>query len=665
MPRSDLFGAAGVLALLAALPARAAEPEGGGKRLSEVVVTAAPYTVSIGSTTTSINVIKRDDLDRAPPAGLGDVLASVPGVRTSFFGPGASRPVIRGLAGPRVLVLTNGIGLIDASALSPDHQVASDPQAAERIEVLRGPSALAYGGSAIGGVVNVIDDRIPSTHRAGLHGRGAYSYATVNDGAQVSGALRAGVGDYWTLTLDGVHRHTGDYDVPTNPISNRRRAAEGLPAPQRPENKVGNTFVNLDEYGGGFSYAADGGWGGLSAKHTDSSYGSAAEGDVFIKLKQTRIDARGGADVNLGLFDKIKFTSGWADYEHTEFEDDAPGTTFLSDGYEGRLELVQPERGGWQGAFGVQGLHRKVDATGDEALIPKTKIAEVGVFTLQRLDKGAWGVEGGLRLDSRKLDSLAGERDFANLSASVGVFARPVDGWFLGLSASRTSRAPTEEELFSNGPHRATGQFEIGEAALREEVSYSANGSLHYSGGRWLLDADIYAAKYDNFIDLRPSGAVDADSDLPIFRFVQSGARFHGAEVEASYRLWRKDARSFRLELAGDYVRGQTDAGPAVRIPPWSVSVRGIYEANVWNGSLEVRTVGAQNRVAEFEAPTDGFTLVNAAVTYTPISGRRALKLFVEGHNLTDQEAREHASALKDVAPLPGRSLRVGVAYDF
>jgi iron complex outermembrane receptor protein len=645
MPRLFLFACASTLAL-AVQPAMAAQ-DASPKELSEVVVTAAPYVVSLGSTTTSVDVVKREELDRAPPAGLGEVLSHVPGVRSSFFGPGASRPVIRGLTGPRVLVLTNGIGLIDASGLSPDHQVASDPQEAERIEVLRGPSALAYGGSAIGGVVNVIDDRIPSAFEAGVHGRGLYSYSTVDDGSQIGGAVAAGAGGRWMLTADGLHRHTGDYEIPVAP---------GV---------VGNTFVRLDAYGMGASYVGDGAWGGLAVKRTETEYGSAAEESVSIGLKQTRVDARGAADVDWGVFDRLKFAAGYADYTHTEFEDDEPGTTFLSQGYEARVELVQRDRNGWQGALGLQALHRDFDAIGEEALIPKTRIGEVGAFALQRLDKDRWGVEGGLRLDARKLDSLRGARDFTNLSASAAAFVRPLPGWFVGLSVSRTSRAPTEEELFSLGPHPATGQFEIGDADLGKEVSWSTEASLHYGAGPVTVDAHAYYVKYENFIDLVPTGAEDAESGFPVFRFVESGATFRGYELEGSWRFWEGAGRSLTVEGASDYVRGTTDFGPAVRIPPWSATGRLVYKTDPLSARLEVRRVAGQDRVAPFETPTGGYTLLNASLTVRPLASDRDLKVFLEANNLTDALAREHASVLKDVAPLPGRSFRVGVGYRF
>lgn len=635
------------------------------KDLDEVVVTAAPYVVSLDSTTTSVNVVKREELDLAPPAGLGDVLANIPGVRSSAFGPGASRPVIRGLSGPRVMVLTNGVGMIDASSLSPDHQVASDPQEAERIEVLRGPSALAYGGSAIGGVVNIIDSHIPSDFRAGLHGRALASISSVDDGREVSGEAVAGFAGHWSLTANGVHRRTDDYQVPVAQLSRVLAEQIGAPPPSRTESKVANSYAKLDSYGAGVSYVGDAGWGGLSIKRTASDYGSPAEADVHIELHQTRVDLRGGHELNLGPFEKVRFSGGYADYRHTEFEGSAPGTTFLSDGLEGRLELVQGERNGWQGALGVQALHRNFDAIGDEALIPKTQIEEAGVFTLQRLDRDTWGVEGGLRADRRTVANIRADRQFTNVSASLAAFVRPAEGWFAGVSIARASRAPTEEELSSLGAHPATGVYEVGDANLRKEVSYSVDASLHYSRDPWSLDLHAFYVDYGNFIDLIPTGVTDVDSGFPVQAFTEREATYRGVEAEASVRLWRDGDRSFRLEVSGDYVRGSTTSGPAIRVPPWSLTGRGVFEGGIWSGTLEVRTVGRQARLAAFELPTDSYTLVHASLTLRPWRAQPDLKVFVDARNLTNVEAREHVSFLKEIAPLPGRNLRMGVAYSF
>jgi iron complex outermembrane receptor protein len=678
MTKTYLFAAAG-LAALAAGSAHAEAP----KEVTEFVVTAAPYVVSMDSVTTSVEVMKRDDLDAAPSAGLGDVLAGLPGVRSTFFGPGASRPVIRGLAGPRVLVLSNGVGMIDASALSPDHQVANDPQEAERIEVLRGPSALAYGGSAIGGIVNIIDDRISSTKVDGLHGRMLVSGTTVDEGSSVSASVKAGVGD-WVFSLDGLHRESSDYDIPSPAESRLFMAAEGEEYLGKEASTVANTAVELNAYGGGVSYVGDKGFLGVAVKRTDTTYGVPGhaheahedhdhdhdhehedeEGGVQIDLKQTRYDLRGGLNLDMGLFDQLKVSAGYADYEHAELEGGHIGTQFLSEGWEARAELVQKARGGWQGALGLQALSRTLDANGDEAYVPSTETHELGVFTLQRLDNDTWGVEGGLRLDRRELETDALSRDFTNVSASVGGFVRPTEGWFLGLSASRTARAPTEAELFANGAHAATRGFEVGNPDLDSEVSYSLDATAHYGSGPWEMDLHAFAVKYDGFIDLRANGQIDEESGFAIFDYIQTDATFYGAEAEVSYRLWQDGERSFTLEGAADYVRGDTDLGPPARIPPWSVTGRAAFDGGWWTGKLELRQVGEQDRVAEFELPTDGYRVLNAYLSATPFADKK-LKLFLEGRNLNDAEAREHASFLKDLAPLPGRSFRLGVGYKF
>lgn len=674
MSKALLLASASVV-LAAAGPALAEEAP--DKTVSELVVTGAPYAVSLDSATTSIDILKREELEAGPPGGLGDALSGLPGIRSTFFGPGASRPVIRGLAGPRVMVLTNGMGAIDASALSPDHQVATDPQEAERIEVLRGPSALAYGGSAIGGVVNIIDDRIASQRVEGLHGRVNGEASSVDDGEQVSSALKYGVGN-WVVSVDGSHRESEDYDIPVPAESRRQIESEGEEYPGKIASTVHNTGVELSAYGAGLSYVGDAGFLGVSVKRTETTYGvpghahedgeepeaGEEEGDVSIDLEQTRYDLHGELNGDFGPFSTVRVSAGYADYEHVELEGGSPGTRFLSDGWEGRVELVQAERDGWKGAVGVQGLKRNFDAIGDEALVPRTKISEAGVFTLQRLDRDAWGVEGGLRLDTRKLDSLAGERDFTNVSASVGGFLRPAEGWFLGLSASRTSRAPTEEELFADGPHPATRTYESGDDTLDQEIAYSLDATVHYNSGPWTSDLHAFGVRYDGFIDLTPTGVDDADSGLAIFHFVQTDATFWGAEAEAAYRVWQAGDKNLSLEGAADYVRGDTDLGAPARIPPWSVTGRAVFEGGWWTGKVEVRHVAEQDRVADFELPTDDYTMVNASVTFRPLPDRD-LRLFLDGRNLTDVEAREHASFLKDLAPLPGRNIRFGIGYSF
>lgn len=662
-------------ALIAAPISAEAQSRSQTTEVDQLVVTAAPFVISQDALTANIDILDRRQIDAAPPAGLGDVLSGLPGVRSSFFGPGASRPVIRGLSGPRVLVLTNGVGLIDASTLSPDHQVASDPAEAERIEVLRGPSALAYGGSGIGGVVNVIDGRIPIRKpQSGFAGRFASSVSSVDDGYALSGAVDAAAGPV-VLHLDAAKRQSEDYAVPVHPESARQLASEGEPAPPKGGTKVANSGVDLKALGAGLSFVGERGFAGFSVKRTRTTYGvpghahehedgeehHQGEESVLIDLEQTRYDARAERELD-GPFERLRLTAGYADYEHVEVEAGATGTTFTSSGYELRGELVQRERDGWQGAIGVQGLKRDFDAIGEEALVPRTTISELGAFALQRLDRGHWGLDGGLRIDRRKLDSLAGEADFTNVSVSAGVFYRPAEPWFLGLSLSRNGRAPTEMELFAYGPHVGTRSFEIGDQSLDSEVVRSLEATLHYKGQRLSSDVHIFAARYDSFIDQRPSGQ-EIDG-LPVYRYEQTKADFHGFEVELTYDLWKEAQRGLRLEAAADYVAGDTDLGPPARIPPWSVTGRVVLTQPRWSGSLEVRHVAKQDEVATFELPTDGYTFVNLRASATPFGDRR-VTLFAEARNLTNVEAREHASFLKDLVPLPGRNLRAGLSYRF
>ena len=685
MSRRVSFSAVSLLALVAATavhaeaadhavtapatPASAEEAE-----VSRVVVTAAPYAVSLDTITSSVNVLTRDQLDVAPAVGLGDALNGLPGLRSTFYGPGASRPVIRGLSGPRVMVLQNGVGQVDASALSPDHAVASDPGESSRIEVLRGPSTLAYGGSGIGGVVNMIDDRVPSARADnGIEGRVAASASSVDDGRAISGGLKVNAGPL-VFAFDAAHRQSEDYKIPTPAVSGRLANRDGLTVD--PDKIVKNTDVEMDAYGAGVSYVHDTGFFGVSVKRTDTTYGVPyeqilapidpdAEGSVSIHLQQTRYDLRGEQQVDLGPFEKVRLSVGHAKYEHAEVsvEDGEVGTRFLSNGTEGRLELVQKERDGWQGAIGFQALTRDFEAIGDEAFVPSTTVKELGVFALQRLDKDSWGIDAGLRLDRRTLETPAAKREFDNVSGSFGLFIKPADHQFYALTLSRNGRAPTEFELFADGPHPGTGGYEVGDADLDSEKVTSLEATGRWTSDNLRLEGHLWAAHYDGFIEEAPTGA--QEDNLPVFQYFQTNADFHGAEVEAGYTAWRGgQGHALKLEGVYDWVRGETDLGVPARIPPWSLTGKVIWTAPRAEAHVEVRRVASQGRVATFETATDGYTSVDAMLTVKPFANP-ALRVFIDGRNLTNEEIREHVSFLKDIAPSPGRSIRTGVAWRF
>lgn len=670
--RSLLMAAAGSTILAGAAAAQSA-PQAPAE-LGDIIVTGAPYGISQRASVIATDVVDEQTLATAPAASLGDMLSGRPGIRSTDFAPGASRPVIRGLSGPRVQVLTNGIGLIDASSVSPDHAVATDPAEANRIEIIRGPATLVYGGSAIGGVVNVLDDRIPTEiPEGGVSGVVSTQASSVDNGRSAFGRVTVGSGNF-AFNVDGVKRKTDDYDIPAPAISARRAAAEGLA--REDTGTQPNSYTDLEAWGVGGSYIGDKGFAGVSYKNTDSEYGTVAEESVFIKLNQKRWDARGEYRFDSGPFSALRGSYGHADYTHTEFEAvGEPGTIFNSDGWEGRADLVQRERNGWNGAVGVQALSRNFEAIGEEAFVPSVKIDELGHYTVQRLDLGNHGFEGGLRYDRRELSGTpiggASEvtREFDNWSASAATFIRPTAGLFLGLSLAHNERAPSEVELFADGVHIATAAYETGDLTLNSEKVTTLEGTAHYDRGRFTGDLHVYHSWYNGFIDERPTGDQfyfeEEDEFFPIYRFVQTDAKFYGFELEGAYALWQDGDRKLSLEGAADYVHAQTDFGPAARIPPYSVTGRLAWTSTKFDASAEVRHVGEQDRVANaFELPTDDYTLVNASVAVRPFT-QQNVTLFAEARNLTDEEAREHVSFLKDIAPLPGRNLRVGVAYRF
>lgn len=682
---------ASVSLLALSLPAAAAAEEERTPSVAELVITAAPYPLSLDTITTNVDILTTRDLSLVPPAGLGDLISGMPGLRSTAYGPGASRPVIRGLAGPRVLLLQNGVGMIDASSLSPDHAVPTEAGQASRIEVLRGPSTLAYGGSGIGGVVNVLDDRVPSRRPDGrVEGRGAVSWSSVDNGRAASGAAMVDAGPL-VLAFDGSTRRSDDYATPVRPVSDRLAAEEGLV--RSADKTLRNVSLEADAWGLGASLVGgDGGFLGLSVKRTDTGYGlpfkqvvSDSEPELIrLHMKQTRWDLRGETPVHDGWIEKVRLAVGRADYEHAEIkiEEGKAGTRFLSDGTEGRVELVMRGSPGRQGAFGLQALTRNLEAIGEEAFIPGVEINEMGVFTLQRFEFGKFGLDAGLRIDARELRAdLDGRetstpgleagldwsktpdtRSFTNVSASAGAFWRPSDPLFLALTLSLSGRAPTEFELFADGPHEGTGTWEVGDPTLSSEEALSLEATLRWTGDSTRIQAHAWIARYDGFIEERPTG--ELYDDLPVFNFRQTDADFVGFEVEATQTLLTRAEGRLEASLSGDVVRGDTDQGPPPRIPAFGVTGELSWVSETLDAAVEIRHVGDQTRTAPFELETDGYTAINASLAWRPLAGT-PVTVSLRGRNLSDAEIREHASYLKDIAPSPGRSVSLGLAFTF
>lgn len=641
---------------------------------AEIVVTAPLEGARIESLQGAA-ILGRDEIVETLNNGLGDTLDAQPGLSTTFFGAGASRPIIRGLGEDRVRVLQNGIGAIDASTASPDHAVTSDGLDAERIEVLRGAAALAYGGNAVGGVVNVVDQSIPTRPIDGFRFNGLTSYSSVDDGLNGAANLSFGAGAF-AIDLATAARDTDPYETPQG---------EAL-----------NQFSSLTTYGAGAALAGANGFAGVALKRTDHEYGllpeDPAEPGGHIELEQTRIESRGEVRLSSGMFDRFDYGVQSSDYEHTEFEGDgAPGTTFTSEGWEARLEAHH--RGDrLQGAIGLQYSDVDFTAVGDEAFITATNTQDAGLFVVERWDEGGWGLEGGLRFERRELDNERfGSRGFDSTSASLGLFLRPSDPWFVGATLAHTERAPTAIELFSDGPHLATANYELGDPGLDQETALSFELSARYSRDDFQIEANVFQVGFEDYIALVGTDSVwysdpglTPDEDivsntnpilglltpgaetLPVFRFVQQDANFQGGELSIRKRLFEAAGFAFTGEAAVDFVRAEFDAGGNLpRIPPRTITLGVEAENAQWTARLELVDTAAQNRVAEFESATDGFSFVNAGVAFRPHGAESPWTIRLDGRNLTDEAGRVHASFLKDELLLPGRNFRLSVAARF
>ncbi|HRE44460.1 MAG TPA: TonB-dependent receptor [Terricaulis sp.] len=699
---------ASIAALLAGAPAYAEQP-----RQEEEIVVTAPLEGALIESLQGVSIIRRDALAASLNGGLGDTLASQPGIASTAFGAGASRPIIRGLGEDRVRVLQNGIGAIDASTASPDHAVTSDGLDADRIEVLRGAAALAYGGNAVGGGVNVIDQSIPTRAIEGLEGEILGAYSSVDEGRQ--GALRLGLGaGPFALRLSAAQRETDAYDIPgfaarEDHDHDHEHEDEEEHAHEEPAFGVApNTWTQYEAYALGGSYVGDWGFVGLAVRRTEGEYGLLGhdhaheheheeeeeeeedheheEGPNLSRLayEQTRYELRGDVRLGLGAFDRLDFALQHADYEHTEYEaDGAPGTRFFSDGWEGRLET---HHGGerLEGAIGLQFSDVNFSAEGEEAFIAPSTTRDIGVFVIERYDLGGWGLEGGLRFEQRELDNAEfGSRDFETLSASAGVFVRPMQNLFIAATIANTERAPTAFELFANGAHVATDNYELGDPNLDTETALSIELSARHTTPRFALEANLFGIDYAGYIalvdrgdyfwfDHDDSGFVDDDHDapegaevLPVFHFIQQDASFIGGEISGRALLFDVGAFAITGVASYDMVRADFVGGESLpRIPADTLTLRLEAESPHWGGFVEHAETAAQRRTASFETDTDGYSFINAGLAYRPYGDSR-ITLRLDGRNLSDEEARAHSSFLKNELPLPGRNIRFTVLARF
>jgi iron complex outermembrane receptor protein len=692
------------LAIAAAGAVHAAEPNADRQPMEYLLVTV-PLHRTEAETALPVTVIDGDELRERAARSIGATLDGSPGLATASFGPGVGQPVIRGQAGPRVRTLQNGLGTADASTVSADHAVAVEPLLAESVEVLRGPATLLYGGGAIGGVVNVIDNRIARTlPQRAFEGALEQRHDSASDGDTSVFALRGAAGSL-AWQLDGTYRDWNAVEISGlafNPatVDDLDESSDGY---------IANSDGRNHQLGGGLSWIFDRGYVGFSISDLRSGYGIPLGGHVHtegehdhdededeedheahdehggeairIDMKQRRYELAGEVRELSRALDALRWRVGYTDYEHSELEDGVKATTYSNETTEGRFELIHRELAGWHGVVGLQLRDTNFAALGEESFIPTSDTRAIGIFVIEDYHRGDWLYEIGLRADRDVVDvSGQGEQSFNAYSASVSALWNFSPRWSLGAALSRSQRAPVVDELYANVEnaerhddhfhyhdpvvHAATRAIEIGNADLKRETARNIDLTLRYRGEVIGGFVTLFHNDFSNYIFLANTG-FEVD-DVPVLEYRQQGARFHGAEFEIELPLAQGGFGELTLDLHGDWVRGELDrSGDVPRLTPWRVGARLALTRGAISSFVGALHAADQDRPGRFETATDGYYRLDAGISYALALGAVDTTLFLRGTNLTDEEIRASTSFLRDFAPEPGRALEAGVRLRF
>ncbi len=660
--------------------------------LESFVVTGNPDARTAFDLAQGASILASDALHRSAQSTLGETLSALPGVNATYYGPGASRPIIRGLGGDRVRMLDNGVGSLDASNVSPDHNVAVEPLLVDRIEVLRGPATLLYGSSAVGGVVNVIDNRIPSTPAdSPFGGRTELRFDTAAHERTGIVALTGG-NQSLAVQVNGLRTETDDVAIP------------GYADPANPTDRgsLANSALSTKSGSVGGTWFGSTGNAGVAVSEYDTVYGVPVGDPIAIDLKQRRADFRGELTQPFGIFKAAKARFGLADYTHAEIDTSTglPNTTFTNKAYEGRIELIQQDIGALSGTIGLQAARSDFSAVGEEVVTPPTLTTSQALFVLESYKVSpALTFQFGGRYERQRIalgevDPLlpaypgyaatSGEtRIDHGYSLSTGAVYYPAKDYSLGLSVAYSQRLPVAQEVFSNGPHGGTGSYEIGTAGLDRETSLGVDLILRKRAGFVTGSIGGFVNQFQNFIfeqrdpntyfdeasgSFLPYPVPPGDDYLPIYQFVARDARFYGGEADLSLHLVDNSSEHLHLDLTADYVHAQqtTNDQPLPRIPPLRAGAALRYERGPWSLGAGLQHAFQQDRVAPDESETDRYTLLHADVAYRFTLARDTeCELFLRGTNLGDEDARVSTSFLKDIAPLPGRNFTAGVRLSF
>lgn len=659
------------LAVMAAcyLPATVLAADPSSVDLDQVPVTGNPLGVASDEMVVPVSVLGGRELSLRRQGTLGETLNGIPGVTATQFGPNASRPIIRGLDAERVRIMQNGVGILDASSLSFDHAVGINPLIIEQIDVVRGPAALLYGGSAVGGVVNAIDHRIPKESLDGYTGRAEARFGGPDNTRNVAAVVDVGNG-LFALHADVYSSETSNLDIPGFAVSKRKSQADGTPRENR--GKLVNSDASANGGALGASWTFDHGYLGISYADSNNNYGTVAEEAVRIDMQNRRTELAGEVRDLKGPIQKLKLRMAHTDYQHVELEEGVVGTTFKNRGMQGSLEATHVPVAGIQGVVGYQFQNTQFRALGDEAFVPNVGTQDQALYVYEEYAIGPHKLTFGGRTGETRVNSSASEnfneafnRRFNPSSFAFGGLYQINEAWSTTINLSHNERAPSYFELYANGPHIATGQFEVGNTELKKERSNGIDAQLKWKSGGHSLTLGAYATRFKNFIGLFNTGEtieVEPGEFLPEATFRAVPAMFKGLEMEGKFAL--DDA--WTLKLRGDYVHAKdtrnNDYLP--RISPLRLGGGLDYRSGPWNARVDVLHAFKQNNVAENELKTDGYTNLSALVTYK-LPTKTHVELFARANNLLNDEIREHASFLKDISPAGARAVLMGARADF
>lgn len=654
-----------------------------------VVVSASALGVVSDDMITPVNSLGGGELVRARESTLGETLANQPGITSSHFGAGASRPVIRGMDGPRVKILSDGSEVQDASTISPDHAIAFEPVLAERIEVLRGPSALAYGGGAVGGVVNILDRKIPTAMPAkGIEGSAevrANSAAREKTGAF---EFTTGTGNI-ALHAEGVKRDADPYRVGKGWVDGRH---------------VGGSFKETETGTVGLSWIGERGYLGAAYTKERTDYGIPGHAHEFeschphgselhcgghdehegeeeghdhehehgaeevptVRLNSDRWDVRGEYRNPVAGIKKVRMRASFTDYKHEELEENVVATTFNNKGHDLRLEAEHEPLAGWRGVFGVQNTRRDFSAIGAEAYVPSSVTKKNAVFVTEEYKLKDWRFEAAARHEWQDIDvASAGLRDNSarGTSVSVGAVWKLAPEYSLRASVARSHRLPTAEELYADGVHLATSTYEIGNQDLKKETSNNVDLTLRKFAGDTTFSLSAFHNKVDNYIYAH---TLDEHEGFQLVEYAQRDATFTGLEGEVRHKF----SPMLTATVFGDMVRARFDdaiggSRNLPRIPASRLGVKLDGEWNNWHGLVEFYRVGKQDKVGDFETTTAGYNMLNLGTHYTTRIGGVPAQLYARINNVTDELAYSHTSFIKEAAPLTGRNVTAGLRVIF